>query len=48
MAVHSLDLPSEMREVAEKGREERGKEGSRVEKRRRTGQKRGRGGEGEG
>lgn len=29
-----------MREVAEKGREERGKEGSRVEKRRRTGQKR--------
>lgn len=30
-----------MREVAEKGREERGKEGSRVEKRRRTGRRRG-------
>lgn len=33
-----------MREVAEKGREEWGKEGSRVEKRRRTGR---RGGNGE-
>lgn len=30
-----------MREVAEKGREERGEEGSRVEKRRRTGRRRG-------